>query len=363
MMPFTGEYVIDTEIQDFFGENGSLLSNSVIKQVEAPPRPQVPQIEFISSESLRAAQPAIEVALSTSGVCMLRYTGTDTSEQAVEAFLPDVKHALGIKEAANYEAAGGSDHRPAVGASGAVAATNFPAGSFIPPHHELMYTPSSPDRVAFMSIVKASEGGETTVYDGVAAMEVLRAAVERNGCPTHLNVLTRCESGDRIVYRRVFHPPGTAEIKETGNTICDWVPLFGDVSVAEATEMSIAMGFNAKPREDGSLQLDFASDVVCKNSGALNVSATAQGAVIYDVFYRDGSAPAYKDGDIWWESDNTPVTKEHIMVFMSAYCQARVNCELKRPGDTVLLCNRRMAHGRTPFNGDTRKTAVVIGNI
>ena len=84
-----------------------------------------------------------------------------------------------------------------------------------------------------------------------------------------------------------------------------------------------------------------------------------QAPVIYDVFYRDGSATAHRD--IWWESDGAPLTEEEVLLSVAAYAQSRLYFEWECPGDAILLDNHRMAHGRMPYRGK-RKVAVLTGN-
>ncbi len=56
------------------------------------------------------------------------------------------------------------------------------------------------------------------------------------------------------------------------------------------------------------------------------------------------------------------VSEEEVLILTSAYAQARLAFVVNRPGDTIVLDNRRFAHGRMPFTGN-RKVAAFMGNV
>lgn len=56
------------------------------------------------------------------------------------------------------------------------------------------------------------------------------------------------------------------------------------------------------------------------------------------------------------------VSEEEVLILMSVYAQARLRFAINRPGDTIVVDNRRFAHGRMPFNGN-RNVAAFMGNV
>jgi len=354
MSAFPHEYAIDAELQDMFGHNASLLVNSVVQQVAPPTETVATVVSYRNVADLEQATATIEAAISAHGHCLLRYQGD--APVRPDSLVTQLRRTLRIAKPINYARAGGTDVRPAIDGSDAVLATDFPPTSAIPPHHELLYSPLCPERVGFVCVTKPDAGGETTIFDGCEALKVLEEGATR--CERHARFLKRVKSGDRIWSRRVLCPPAD-HIDTANNTITDWSPLLGDVGADEAVDRARGMGFRAKLLTSGELQLDHAHSALCSRTGALNISAGSQAPVIYDVFYRDGSATAHRD--IWWESDGAPLTEEEVLLSVAAYAQSRLYFEWERPGDAILLDNHRMAHGRMPYRGK-RKVAVLTGN-
>jgi len=359
MTAYPKEYDIDTDIQDMFGTNGGLMANSILRQVEPPAETVKATVSYSCAETLEAAKDQIAAALRQHGQCLLRYEGAETDAAAISKLVPAISKSLGVVSPVTeveYPAAGGTDARPAVSAEGSsgLLATDFPPHSHIPPHHELLFTPNRPERAGFVALSMAEQGGETTVFDGVKALQVLEQAAE--SCDAQNTLRFRVRIGDRIVYRRVVSPPSS----ETSDKITNWGPLFGEVSAEEALRQAGDMGFEAELLASGDLQLDFSHSLVCSMTGALNSNACEKAHVSYDLFYRDGSLPSHEK--LWWASDGEAVTDEETMLMQAAYAQAKVFFKWNSPGDAILLDNRRMAHGRMPYHGGNRQVAVLMGN-
>ena len=360
MTAFPHEYAVDAELQDLFGSNGSLLVNSVLKQVD-PPGETVPSkavVQYSNAAELEAATHQIEAAIQEHGACLLRYRGDECA--SLPALVPALSRAAGISQPIDYAKAGGTDVRPAVEGlstgAGAIYATDFPPTSSIPAHYELLYTPQSPDRIGFVCLVKPDLGGETTIFDGKSAMDALTEGAAR--CKLHTKLLERIVSGDRLSYRRILTPP-SAQHEIATTTITDWNPLFGDVGPSEALELARKMGFEAELLSTGELQIDYAHEVLCPLTGGLKTSACAQKDIVYEVFYRDGTTGSHKE--ISWESDGVPLTNEDVLIMSGAFAQSRVFFKWDRPGDAIFLDNQRFAHGRMPYRGN-REIGVFVGN-
>lgn len=147
MTSFPEEYVVDTQLQDFFGHNGSLLVNSILKQVD-PPCETVPSaaiLHYSNAAELEEAKGEIDAALREHGLCLLRAN----SKVEPAELLPALERAA-IFETINYAQAGGTDLRPVAYGSEFIFSSEFPSASHIPPHHELLYTPYAPERIGFV---------------------------------------------------------------------------------------------------------------------------------------------------------------------------------------------------------------------
>ena len=344
MTSFPDEYVVDSELQDFFGHNGSLLVNSILKQVD-PPCETVPSTAIVcysTATELEEAKNAIEKALGEHGLCLLRAKGKVEPAE----LLPALEHAAGIMQMINYGEVGGTDLRNKAHGSDFIFSSEFPSFSHIPPHHELLYTPHAPQRIGFVCLSKPESGGDTTVFDSRRALDVLKAQAEQ--CAHHRELFHRV-SRDRLCYSRVFDRNS-------------WSQLFGSEASA-AVQLASEMGYEASFLTDSvcdKLRVVYTPNIICPDTGALQVSAGAQGRIAYDVFYRDPSATA--SHEIFWESDKQPLKDADLMKLLAAYAQCRVFFQWQNEGDAILLNNKLFAHGRMPYRGK-RKVAIVMGNV
>ncbi len=150
MTAFPDEYAVDVDVQDMFGVNGSLFVNSVLRQVDPEPTTALHSIEY-SLNSLDSCTSQIADALQDHGHCLLRYTGdADVGPGMPDPLVDQLARACGV-EAVDYAKAGGSDKRSFLPVGG-IEVTNFPAGSHIPPHHELLCT-----RLYFVTVIDLVE--------------------------------------------------------------------------------------------------------------------------------------------------------------------------------------------------------------
>ena len=199
-------------------------------------------------------------------------------------------------------------------------------------------------------------GGETTVYDGRKAMQKLREAAV--GCRKHAALLERVMS-DEMTYVRVFDPPSDDESStSTELTVTSWEHLFGRVQLNDACNAATEQGFDATPMADGRLRLEYSHGLM--HDGNLNCSIASQHAIIYKNFYRDGSTPAQES--VLWASDQQEISVDEVLLVAALYARSRLQFTWKRAGDTIVLDNRRFAHGRMPFTGK-RAIAAFMGNV
>lgn len=200
-------------------------------------------------------------------------------------------------------------------------------------------------------------GGETTVYDGLTALQDLRE--QANRCPRHAALLERIES-DQVTYVRIFDPPTEDVDAADDNTITTWEPMLGHLSLSDACETATEMGFEATALADGRLRLDYSCDLVNDAGSALCTSISSQHTSIYTQYYRDGSTPALER--VFWASDQKEISDEETLLITALYARSRLFFEWQSAGDTVILDNRRFAHGRMPFTGK-RSVAAFMGNM
>lgn len=176
-------------------------------------------------------------------------------------------------------------------------------------------------------------------------MNILKAQAEQ--CAHHRKLVNRI-SRDRLCYSRVLDRANLSE----------WSHVFGNAEPSAAVELAKEMGYEASLLAAEKLKVVYSPKIICPDTGALQVSAGAQGHVAYDVFYRDGSSASH---EIFWESDKEPLADADVMKLLAAYAQSRVFFKWHNEGDAILLNNKLFAHGRMPFRGK-RKVAIIMGN-
>eukprot|EP00930_Biecheleria_cincta_P026319 TRINITY_DN18568_c0_g1_i1.p1 TRINITY_DN18568_c0_g1~~TRINITY_DN18568_c0_g1_i1.p1 ORF type:complete len:575 (+),score=111.11 TRINITY_DN18568_c0_g1_i1:114-1838(+) len=305
-----------------------------------------PDVRFSCTASLASQSDALRAAVTRHGYCMLRHTGCSVDDDTLLSFLPHLAKAAKIEDTLAYNAAGGNVPRqllelPSGISANEVVANTFPPHTVIPPHHELLFTPMKPKYVSFLYL----EGsGDTTVFDGLAVLDHLHSAALADWSTRC--ALLRKVNCDRMVYRRRVVSPGSAEMSFNEGCI-SWARLFGDVPLEQAVACAQHAGYKVHVESSNALLLDFAHPLVCPETGALNNNTAADRLI-------------FPNENIYWESTGEPISEDDCNILHEAYLRSRVPFSWQRPGDILVLDNRRMAHGRGPCS-DLRRILQLLG--
>ncbi len=325
------EYKVDTRYTDMFGLNATFMPNSIFRRVEPAETARV--LEFDQYDALSPAE--VERCLVEDGHVLLRPRG-DIGEIPY-GLLPRL---LGVTKHNLYEQ--GSELRSAGEDPRYLEVTRFPADQWIPPHHELYYTPMSPARAAFVCLAPPRVGGETSLYDGRQAWRLLSPALKAR------------LASQRVLWRRRLGPPG--EVRALENT--SWSRAFGTSNFEEAQRLARAEGYSiSKIDEDAKvITIDYLAWM--GKDDCLATSIVGNHPWIYEKFY--GGAETSHEEPLW--EDGTKLTEDELVGMLEAYARARVQARWTRRGEVLMLDNRRFAHGRQPWAGPKREILVMMGS-
>lgn len=336
MTVFGCEYALDTRYLDMFGHDASAMSNGILRRVTPAESAHIVEVDVDSARGYRGVSPAdITRHLARDGHVFLRpRTSVDNVPYA------QIKALLGIERANRYEQ--GSELRATHEDTEFLQVTRFPADQSIPPHNELYYTPTPPNRLAFACIQPPNRGGETTIYDGREAYRWLDPALR-----------TRAES-EQILWRRHLGPPSGAN----GLANTTWAAVFACDDYGEALTRARAQGYDvcASDAQAQVMTLDCRSWLV--RDGCLATSVVGNHPWIYRVFY--GGVETSHDEVRW--CDGTPIAEADLRTMLIAYARARVHVRWTRRGEVLMIDNHRFAHGRQPWPGGAREIAVFMGS-
>lgn len=328
------EYSVDTRYADMFGHNATFMMNSTFRRVAPAETAQI--LEIDGGDGYEDISPEmIARRLAEDGHVLLR-----PRQDMKEIPYGLIPRLLGVTKHDLYEQ--GSEMRSAGEDPRYLEVTRFPADQWIPPHHELYYTPTPPARVAFVCLTPPRVGGETSIYDGRLAWRLLPPALRAR------------LASQRVLWRRRLGPPG--EVRALENT--SWSRAFGATSFEEAQRLAIAGGYSVTAVDEDRERMTIDCLTWMGEGDCLATSMVGNHPWIYEKFY--GGAETSHEEPRW--EDGTKLTEDELIGMLEAYARARVHARWTRRGEVLMLDNRRFAHGRQPWAGPKREIVVVMGS-
>jgi alpha-ketoglutarate-dependent taurine dioxygenase len=297
---------------------------------------------------------SIEELLDEHGALLFRGFGV-VDVAAHETFLGAARYTP-----LDYER--GISPRHAVG-RGVYISTEAPPRAPIPLHNEMSYSATWPEKIAFSCERVPQRGGETPIADMAAVCRALPSALRDEFSARGLRYVQRVPLATKGKRQRswpeMFASEERAEVEQicAGHGLeCEWQ---GDGSVRLTNERPAILRhprrgeelwFNQAHVFHPSFSQEFALD------GRRALAAVIRG---FELLERVLSRPLLPFPYAIRFADGGPIPDASIGIIRRTLHTHRVSFPWQR-GDLLLLDNLRMAHGRSPFEGERRVLASLI---
>ena len=276
----------------------------------------------VAGAALPGRRTVIDALQQTGAVIFRGYLQTvdefiDFSEQFIRTFVPYV--------------GGANNGRAAVAGLTSVYTVTEPSMKTpLPLHGEMYYTAVPPELCWFYCITPAASDGETTLCDG-------RKLLSR------LSARTRREFEEReVIYRRNF----------SRNV---WRTVYQTDDIADVEAFCRANHFELVVHADGGISTTYRTSAIVRSpdgdafiNSVLNFAAQE---------YLAGS----NESQVRWSS-NEEIDRATLMEVKSV-SDSLTLAHAWRPGDAVMVDNRRVMHGRRVFHDDQRNIVVRLGML
>jgi alpha-ketoglutarate-dependent taurine dioxygenase len=243
-------------------------------------------------------------------------------------------------------------------------ATEVPHDYSIPLHQEMAYTASFPERVAFLCVTPAQQGGETTVAD----MREVTARLDPGVC-------ARLTSRGGLQLRRNLPLP--EHVRDRPGVPKAWAEVFATCDRGVAERAAAGRGWRTQWLADGSLQLwqeilpawrvhpqtqervwfnqlhifsPHAALRWARRDGRHALAARLEHALVHHPERLDDMCHA----------DGTPLEREDVLHVAEVF-DAAAHPVCWQRGDLLLLDNLLAAHGRRQYAGERRILAALLG--
>ena len=213
--------------------------------------------------------------------------------------------------------------------------TEYPADQSIPPHNEMSYSRSWPQKIFFCCATAAPSGGETPVADSRGVLRRIPAEV-----------------------REKFARLGVCYVRNYGEGIdLPWQDVFRTTDRAEVEAFAHRAGLELEWRGDGGLR----SRQLCQATAAHPVTGEEVWFNQAHLFHSSSLPPALRESLLAAVSeedlprnalygDGSPIEPAALAAIRAAYEQELVSFPWAE-GDVLMLDNMLVAHGRRPYAG------------
>mmetsp|Transcript_43970 Transcript_43970/g.74147 ORF Transcript_43970/g.74147 Transcript_43970/m.74147 type:complete len:551 (+) Transcript_43970:102-1754(+) len=331
------EYVLDTDLLDMFGFNGTQAANGILKRVTPT---ETANILFYRQWSDLCRADLMQ-SLAEFGHLVLRPEFNLDKSSAPS--LEQVINKLGLVASDCYK---GTKLHPMDAEGRCHISTSYDPLQAVPPHHELTYAKNSPDVIVFICITPPEDlpsnvpntRGETTLCDSKMALTLLDPKVRQ-----------RLEK-EPVIYRSTLK---SAVKNPDLAPIMTWQGRLnvGD-SVEEASAELVRRGYTVVHQSADELVYDYSSLLVKEDR-----------LIAPDLSHfinKDTLAP--KTYKLMWENDASAFAKDTAIEIIEAYGRSRLHFRWSKCAEVLIIDNRKVAHG-TSYSVGTWDIRAVFGNF
>lgn len=207
-------------------------------------------------------------------------------------------------------------------------ATNIPPPAALPCHNEEAYNPHIPSRIALYCLQDAVVGGESLLQRNEDINDHIRDEV-----PNHIK-----QHGIEYIRSYQDRDASSTNLASSPFPFPSWQEKCETEDRGQAVEYFIHRGFS---RDDVSFQSNGTLKVVNRHSGFWRDTASGK-----DLWFNILPFPGVKESDSGQDFPEDLMRKLQVDLW-------RAVCAMKlRPGDWLVLDNRRVQHGRLPYQDD-----------
>ena len=225
-----------------------------------------------------------------------------------------------------------------------------PLAALLHYHHEMAYIGESPLSLAFLCQAAAKDKGHTYFSDNIAATDAILAT----------------PFGQRLKERGVcYHRTLTDRdrYQHTGNIgiYNHWQQSLGTEDADQAMVLATAKGLLATWGRNGSMVTRYYADAFEYHPGTqrnLLFSSIADSAMWFDTWPLIMHLPHTKRPLHMTYGDDTPFSSEDFRQFVDVYDRFGIQISWS-PGDIVIFCNYRFAHGRPGIHLDGNESRIL----
>jgi len=225
-------------------------------------------------------------------------------------------------------------------------ATEYPSGRFIPFHNENSYTLTWPNKLLFLSLITADEGGETPIADSRHVYKHIDLDIIQEFNKRKIMYVRNYIAGIDLSWQEVFQTEHKAEVERycQNNSISyEWKNNKVELTTRQICQASIKHPITNENVWFNQAHL-FHISSLDKSDMAELVGLLGEGNLTRNAYYGDGGE----------------IPETYLDQIRACYEKERIEFKWQK-GDIMILDNKLMAHSRNPYKGN-RKIAVAMGD-
>jgi len=223
--------------------------------------------------------------------------------------------------------------------------TEYPANQKIPLHNECSYTNQWPDKIFFCCLVPPGMAGETPIADSRRIYEKIPKEIKEKFESKGVMYLRNYGGGIDLSWQEVFQTENKEEVEfycQENNIQFEWFDDKDQLRTKQICQAVITHPLTKEKSWFNQAHLFHISELPSEIQKILR-EQFSDDELPRNTFYGDGS----------------PIEESTLNEIRQVYHEEEMMFPWQR-GDVMVLDNRIMCHGRSPFSGD-RKIVVAMG--